>query len=197
MSAVMDTMCHNENISNCYRSFLASSAKRQQRRSALDRKIHKLKKMLKPVLSLVRGRSEKTYYQKETAPCCWAQDSCQDADADNAANEALEARLLDDLAHPKGASIQVWVGGQVVEIPIVPGQPQVIPVHFVIDQEAVDGFCWTPMSADSDLCCSDNTPYITEHQLPEVQATPAFEAYEPYSTFASACPIANCTPCAC
>lgn len=137
--------------------------------------------MLKPVLSLVRGRAEKTYYYKETepSPCCWA--DSQDADADNAANEALESRLLDELAHPKGASIQVWIGGQVVEIPIIPGQPQVIPVHFVIDEEAVNGFCWSPMSADSDICCQDNTPYITEHQLPEIQA-----------------PFSHCAPpCAC
>lgn len=184
----MDTMCHNENISNCYRSFLASAAKRQQRRSALDRKIHKLKKMLKPLLSLVRGNNEKSYYYKaETEPCCWAQDS-QDMDADNAANEALESRLLEELAHPKGAAIQVWVGGQVVEIPIVPGQPQVIPVHFVIDQEAVEGFCWTPMSADGDLCCRDDSPYITEHQVAEVQA-PFPASYT--------CPIGPCTPCAC
>lgn len=42
--SVMDTMCYNDNISNCYRSFQASAAKRQ-RRSALDRKIHKLKKV--------------------------------------------------------------------------------------------------------------------------------------------------------
>lgn len=143
--------------------------------------------MLKPVLSLVRGRSEQTYYHKaEAESCCY---DAHDMDADNAANEALEARLLDELAHPKGAAIQVWVGGQVVEIPIVPGQPQVIPVHFVIDQEAVEGFCWTPMSADGDLCCRDDTPYITEHQVAEVQA--------PCAPFSLACPLGPCTPCAC
>ncbi|KAK3911737.1 Bifunctional uridylyltransferase/uridylyl-removing enzyme [Frankliniella fusca] len=190
-AAVMDTMCHNENISNCYRSFLASAAKRQQRRSALDRKIHKLKKMLKPVLSLVRGRNDKSYYYKgEAEPCCWPQDA--DVESDNAANEALESRLLDELAHPKGASIQVWVGGQVVEIPIVPGQPQVIPVHFVIDQDAVNGFCWTPMSADSDLCCSDAAPYITENQVAEVQAP-----FQPCDTYAPYAACGDCTPCAC
>jgi len=203
----MDTYSYNDNVSNCYRSAVlaaATSTKRSQR-SQLDNKIHKLKKvsitgkpflfflqpdvlelvpnaaclffvqMLKPIMKFVRNRfAEKSYYHKEAdpVPCCWS-DPCED----NAANEALEARLRGDLecsAGVKGDAIQVWVGGQVVTIPVVPGQPQIIPVHFVIGGDCSDGFSWVPYEADSDICCENAACYQTEYQVAEVQTPCAY-----------------------
>uniref|UniRef100_A0A6V7JCD3 Enhancer of split malpha protein n=1 Tax=Bracon brevicornis TaxID=1563983 RepID=A0A6V7JCD3_9HYME len=126
----------------------------------------RLRKLLKPLLRLVKKRSSKFAkvsknkldIQKEICP--------EDVDNQNNCNEALEQRLLAELENAEeGAAITVCLDGQMTVVPVVPGQCYV-PVHFA--HTCAGDFYWTTLSlADSDLCYKECA--FSQNQLPEMQ----------------------------
>ena len=88
----------------------------------------------------------------------------------NSANEALEARLRDDLIQKSeeyGGVIGVWSEGRMTLVPITRGHKHFcIPVHFACTPSG--DFVWAPLP-DSDICWRGDvqtTGQTAEKQVP-------------------------------
>ncbi|KAK2582286.1 hypothetical protein KPH14_004629 [Odynerus spinipes] len=125
-----------------------------------------MRRMLKPLLRLLKKRTSKGKYGKGQKAMPQAEIFTEEVDNQNNANEALERRLLAELQDAEeGAAITVCLDGQMTVVPVVPGQCYV-PVHFA--HTHAGDFYWTTLSlADSDLCYKERA--FSQHQTPEMQ----------------------------
>ncbi|XP_034940780.1 uncharacterized protein [Chelonus insularis] len=150
--------CENELNDNLYNIKMSGNKKRSS-------PSHKVRKILKPLLRLLKSKSYKLTrrYQKAEPQ---AEIFTEEVDNQNNCNEALEQRLLADLANAEeGAAITVCLDGQMTVVPVVPGQCYV-PVHFA--HTRAGDFYWTTITlADSDLCYKERA--FSQNQLPEMQ----------------------------
>lgn len=150
--------CENELNDNLYNLKLSN-----KKRSSSQR----VKKILKPLLRLIKKSSGKNKLNKKTQRAePQVEIFTEEVDNQNNANEALEQRLLADLQDAEeGAAITVCLDGQMTVVPVVPGQCYV-PVHFA--HTHAGDFYWTTMSmADSDLFYKERA--FSQNQLPEMQ----------------------------
>ncbi|XP_011312238.1 enhancer of split malpha protein [Fopius arisanus] len=126
----------------------------------------RLRKLLKPLLRLMKKRSKHTIAKIHQKAEPQQEIFTEEVDNQNNSNEALEQRLLADLASAEeGAAITVCLDGQMTVVPVVPGQCYV-PVHFA--HTSAGDFYWTTLAlADSDLCYKECA--FSQNQLPEMQ----------------------------
>ncbi|KAF7392619.1 hypothetical protein V1477_007629 [Vespula maculifrons] len=125
-----------------------------------------MRRMLKPLLRLLKKKTGKGKYGKGQKAMPQSEIFTEEVDNQNNANEALERRLLAELQDAEeGAAITVCLDGQMTVVPVVPGQCYV-PVHFA--HTHAGDFYWTTLSlADSDLCYKERA--FSQHQTPEMQ----------------------------
>ncbi|XP_063990387.1 enhancer of split malpha protein-like [Diachasmimorpha longicaudata] len=157
------TMSHvfeyeNELNDNLYNLKLSGDNKRMSNAK-------RLRKLLKPLLRLMRKKNSiftKIHQKAEPQQEIFT----EEVDNQNNSNEALEQRLLADLASAEeGAAITVCLDGQMTVVPVVPGQCYV-PVHFA--HTCAGDFYWTTLAiTDSDLCYKECA--FSQNQLPEMQ----------------------------
>lgn len=152
----------NELNDNLYNLKMSSNNKKTSSSSSSSRRV---RKMLKPLLRLLKKKSFKLAknYQKAQQQ---EEIFTEEVDNQNNCNEALEQRLLADLENAEeGAAITVCLDGQMTVVPVVPGQCYV-PVHFA--HTHAGDFYWTTVAlADSDLCYKERA--FSQHQQPEMQ----------------------------
>lgn len=143
----------NDNIANS----AAVAAKKSQRTCAA----HQLKKLLKPIFTLLKKR---LHHKKELS--YFLDEECRQ----NSANEELEARIFQDIdCCERFAAVPVFHGedAQVDLLPVTRGQ-RYVPVHFARTDAGT--FFWTSTTApDCDLVFHGDENPITNHQTPELQ----------------------------
>ncbi|XP_057324892.1 enhancer of split malpha protein-like [Microplitis mediator] len=153
----------NELNDNLYNLKMSGNNKNNNKNKSASRKVRKL---LKPLLRLLKKKSYK--FAKSSSQKAEPQSEIftEEVDNQNNSNEALEQRLLADLANAEeGAAITVCLDGQMTVVPVVPGQCYV-PVHFA--HTCAGDFYWTTISlGDSDLCYKERA--FSQNQLPEMQ----------------------------
>jgi len=159
MAATMSHVfeCENELNDNLYNLKMSSNNKKTS-------SARRVRKMLKPLLRLLKKRSSKIGKCQKAEP--QSEVFTEEVDNQNNCNEALEQRLLAGLQDAEeGAAITVCLDGQMTVVPVVPGQCYV-PVHFA--HTHAGDFYWTTLSmADSDLCYKERA--FSQNQLPEMQ----------------------------
>ncbi|XP_022187031.2 uncharacterized protein LOC111045864 [Nilaparvata lugens] len=119
------------------------------RNTFFARKVHKLKKMLRALLKR----------DTPSRPTVQSPEEIQ-----NAMNEALEARLQEDVKKSAGVSgnaIKVVLQGRIELCGVEPGQTVSIPVNFL--STSTGRFAWSFLPpADSDICPrGDSAPFTT------------------------------------
>ncbi|XP_015113320.1 enhancer of split malpha protein-like [Diachasma alloeum] len=156
------TMSHvfeyeNELNDNLYNLKLSADNKRMSNAK-------RLRKLLKPLLRLMRKKTSNIKSHQKAEP--QQEIFTEEVDNQNNSNEALEQRLLADLASAEeGAAITVCLDGQMTVVPVVPGQCYV-PVHFA--HTCAGDFYWTTLAlTDSDLCYKECA--FSQNQVPEMQ----------------------------
>ncbi|XP_049799368.1 uncharacterized protein LOC126234671 [Schistocerca nitens] len=142
----------------------------------LARKVHRIKKMLKPVLEMVHKHCRKS---ARRSPCPQAFEEEESPADQNAANEALEQRLAEELragtaAAGSGAAIAVWCDGRVRLRQVAATQGQVgdvaVPASFLTTSQG--GLCW--VTPDADILLLDGSHesqgLAAEQQVPAAAA---------------------------
>ncbi|XP_050080961.1 enhancer of split malpha protein-like [Anopheles maculipalpis] len=138
--------------------------------------VYRLKKILKPLVTLLKSKSHKTqsvkssnsdYVDQRRSIISYIDDF--DCDYDNSANERLEAELVAELeqCHATDAAILVLEDQQLRLQPVVP-EELYVPVHFARTEAGT--FFWTAMPArevDEDLiqpahCYSEEQQYAQQ-----------------------------------
>ncbi|XP_035904057.1 enhancer of split malpha protein-like [Anopheles stephensi] len=135
--------------------------------------VYRLKKILKPLVTLLKSKSHKTTSVKSSnvdqrrSIISYIDDF--DCDYDNSANERLEAELVAELeqCHATDAAILVLEEQQLRLQPVVP-EELYVPVHFARTEAGT--FFWTTMPArevDEDLiqpahCYSEEKQYAQQ-----------------------------------
>ncbi|XP_046991088.1 uncharacterized protein LOC124596117 [Schistocerca americana] len=146
-------------------------------RLTLARKVHRIKKMLKPVLEMVHKHCRKS--SRRSPPCSQAFEEEESPADQNAANEALEQRLAEELragaaAAGSGAAIAVWCDGRVRLRQVAATQGQVgdvaVPASFLTTSQG--GLCW--VTPDADILLLDGSHesqgLAAEQQVPAAAA---------------------------
>lgn len=150
----------------------------------------KLKRMLKPILRMLRQKSKKTSITQEcddfcaydnrknssiescSACCCthndevadfWAADECND----NSANEELESRIFHEIEQcADDAAVYVYEDDEAALRHIQPDQ-KYVPVHFARTDAGT--FFWTTMQKPVDNDLVQPTYCYSDFQQPELQ----------------------------
>ncbi|XP_059608223.1 enhancer of split m4 protein-like [Phlebotomus argentipes] len=123
--------------------------------------VHRVKKLLKPLLKLLTqpkplGKSCHSHDFDFYAPC-----------DDNAANEALEARILQEIAQCESdAAVYVYDDGDCRLQPVSRDQ-QFVPVHFARTDAGT--FFWTTMAKEADCDLIQPTYCCSHFQQPQLQ----------------------------
>ncbi|KAF5300617.1 hypothetical protein FQA39_LY11078 [Lamprigera yunnana] len=149
-----------------YNDFLASS-----NNSINDNKInakksrstsHQIKKLLRPILDLLRNHKRSTY-KKTVYP-----EDCDSEIDQNIANELLESRIFEEVdSCDDFSAVPVYTEGRMDLLRVFRGQ-RYIPVHFARTEAGT--FFWSSIvGADGDICTVGDKNRITEHQMPELQ----------------------------
>lgn len=128
--------------------------------------IHQLKKLIKPLLTILKNKQNKsTTYKKQPQPEYYKDEEyCSEID-ENLANEILENQLFEEIDNCEDFSgVPVYNNGHMDIMPIFRGQ-RFIPVHFA-RTEAGTFFWTTMMGADCDVDCKNET---TTNQMAELQ----------------------------
>uniref|UniRef100_A0A182MYP6 Enhancer of split malpha protein n=1 Tax=Anopheles dirus TaxID=7168 RepID=A0A182MYP6_9DIPT len=137
--------------------------------------VYRLKKILKPLVTLLKSKSKSQQQQSAKRASAYAVDQRRsivsyiddfDCDYDNSANERLEAELVAELeqCHAADAAILVLENQQLHLQPVLP-EELYVPVHFARTEAGT--FFWTAMPArevDEDLiqpahCYSEEPQY--------------------------------------
>ncbi|PSN58208.1 hypothetical protein C0J52_05982 [Blattella germanica] len=146
---------------------IVTSSKKNSKFIAL--KVHRIKKMLKPVMKFLHKRGHRFETTKNQTPAPQTSIEPQDSEVDqNSANEALENRLQHDLINKTEKSaglIGVWMHGRMTYVPVSQGRHIPIPVHFACTPAGE--FAWSPLP-DSDICWRGGDIQTTG-QTPEEQ----------------------------
>ena len=127
--------------------------------------------MLKPVMKFLHKKGPRFEVTKRQTPTPQTKVESEIAEADqNSANEALEARLQEELINKseKGCGmIGVWMQGHMTLVPVSQGRHIPVPVHFACTPSG--DFVWAPLP-DSDICWSggdiQTTGQTAEEQAP-------------------------------
>lgn len=162
MAATMNHVFEYENELNDNLYNLKLSADNKKMSNA-----RRLRKLLKPLLRILKKTCKSSKLAKMNQKAEPQQEVfTEEVDNQNNCNEALEQRLLADLAAAEeGAAITVCLDGQMTVVPVVPGQCYV-PVHFA--HTCAGDFYWTTLAlTDSDLCYKECA--FSQNQLPEMQ----------------------------
>lgn len=141
---------------------------------------YKIKKMLKPLLRLLKNtnKSQKKMHsfdedsnQSEccsytTEDCCSNWSSSHEMD-DNSANEALEAKLMNEINNcMDDAAIYVYGENNSCNLTPVAKDQTFVPVHFYRNEAGT--FFWTTMQRPAD--CDLIEPHcFSDHQVPQMQ----------------------------
>ncbi|KDR23062.1 uncharacterized protein LOC110841276 [Zootermopsis nevadensis] len=138
-------------------------------------KMHRIKKILKPVMKLLHKQCHRFEAREQHIPAPQSttvkpQLTDESETFQNSANEALESRLRDDLiqkSEEAGGVIGVWVEGRMTLIPVTRGRQHIpVPVHFACTPSG--DFAWTPLP-DSDVWWRggvQTTGQTAEEQVP-------------------------------
>uniref|UniRef100_A0A182QVX8 Enhancer of split malpha protein n=1 Tax=Anopheles farauti TaxID=69004 RepID=A0A182QVX8_9DIPT len=124
--------------------------------------VYRLKKILKPLVTLLKSKSKSQQPQSATKASAYVDQRRSiisyiddfDCDYDNSANERLEAELVAELeqCHATDAAILVLENQQLRLQPVLPEEELYVPVHFARTEAGT--FFWTTMPArevDEDL----------------------------------------------
>lgn len=166
MAATVNHVFEYENELNDNLYNLKMSGNNKTNSNSSNKTSRKVRKLLKPLLRLLKKKSYRFAKNQSQKAEPQAEIFTEEVDNQNNSNEALEQRLLADLANAEeGAAITVFLDGQMTVVPVVPGQCYV-PVHFA--HTCAGDFYWTTISlADSDLCYKERV--FSQNQLPEMQ----------------------------
>lgn len=157
ISHVLD--CENELNDNLYNLKMCGGKKNSTS--------YKVRKILKPLIKLLkkRTRSCKKLLAKKQKTEQQLEVFTEEVDNQNNCNEALEQRLLADLANAdNGSAITVCLDGKMTVVPVSPYDCYV-PVHFL--HTLAGDFFWTTLPLESDYCQKETI--ITQHQQIEIQ----------------------------
>lgn len=128
--------------------------------------VHQLKKLLKPLLAVLKNNKNKTTYKKQPQPEYYKDENCSSEIDENLANEILENQIFEEIDNcEEFAGVPVYKNGHLDIVPVFRGQ-RYIPVNFARTEAGT--FFWTTMvGADCDVDCKNS---ITTNQMAELQA---------------------------
>lgn len=131
---------------------------------------YKLKKMLKPLIRMLRSSSnkkqrinhQKSYESESSQEMFWSSEI-----EDNSCNEELESRIFREIQHcPEDAAVYVY-DGQECERQSVARDQTFVPVHFARTEAGT--FFWTTIQKQVDEDLIQPTYCQSAYQHPELQ----------------------------